>query len=112
MGYYVIKYLYEPYTLKEDQTTYGQVSKSGELVVKSQYLSIIKTKTDLYFQQNRMNQSVIISTRTIVHPFIKVSVTKIDSGIHRSICDKKTSTSLCVETKTIISDAYCNYILD
>ena len=27
--YYVIKYLSEPYTLNEYQTTYGQVSKAG-----------------------------------------------------------------------------------
>ena len=42
MGYYVIKYLSEPFTLQEDQTTYGQVSKVGELVVKYEYLSLIK----------------------------------------------------------------------
>ena len=29
IGYYVIKYLSEPYTLNEYQTTYGQVSKAG-----------------------------------------------------------------------------------
>ena len=34
MVYYVIKYLSDPCTLKEDQTTYGQVSKSDDLVVK------------------------------------------------------------------------------
>ena len=32
-GYYVIKYLYETYTLQKDQTICGQVSKAGELVV-------------------------------------------------------------------------------
>ena len=44
MGYYVIKYLYKPYTLHEDRTIYGQVSKAGEPVVKSEYLSIMKAK--------------------------------------------------------------------
>ena len=41
-GYYVIKYLYETYTIQEDQTKYGQVIKAGELVVKSEYFSIMK----------------------------------------------------------------------
>ena len=35
MGYYMIKYLSQPYTLKEDQTIYGQISKAGEPVVKA-----------------------------------------------------------------------------
>ena len=34
MEYYVIKYLSKPYTLQEDLTRYGQVSKSGKPVVK------------------------------------------------------------------------------
>ena len=35
MGYYVIKYLYEPYTPQEYQTTYWQGSKAGEIVVRA-----------------------------------------------------------------------------
>ena len=35
MGYYVIKYLSETYTLQEDQTRYGKVSKASKLVVKA-----------------------------------------------------------------------------
>ena len=35
IGYYVIKYLSEPYTPQEYQITYGQVSKSCDFVVKS-----------------------------------------------------------------------------
>ena len=34
MGYYVVKYLSEPYTL-QGKKTYGQVSKAGKLLVKS-----------------------------------------------------------------------------
>ena len=40
-----MKYLSEPYTLQLDQTKYGKVSKEGEIVVKSEYLSIMKAKT-------------------------------------------------------------------
>ena len=44
MSYYVIRYLAEPYTLQVDQTAYGKVSKADELLVKSEYLSIMKGK--------------------------------------------------------------------
>ena len=40
MVYYVINYIYDPYTLQEDQTTYGQLIKAGEISVKSEYLSL------------------------------------------------------------------------
>ena len=42
MSYYAIKYLSEPYKVQDDQTTDGQVINTGELVVKSEYLSITK----------------------------------------------------------------------
>ena len=66
MGYYVIKHLSETYTLQEYQTTDGQLSKEGEPVVKTEYLSIIKSKPNWYWQQHRINQSVIRSTRTFL----------------------------------------------
>ena len=52
MSYYVIKCLSEPYTLKEDQTIDGKVSRSGELVVKSEHLCIMKAKTNWYWKQH------------------------------------------------------------
>ena len=42
--YYVVKFLSGPYTLQEDQTTDEKISKSGELVFKSEYLIIMKAK--------------------------------------------------------------------
>ena len=54
MGLNVIKYLSESYTLQEDQTAYGQVSKAGEPLIKSEYLSLMKAKTNWYWQQHRL----------------------------------------------------------
>ena len=47
MGYYVIKYLAAPYILQEDKTKDGQVSKAGELVIKSECLSLMKEKNGI-----------------------------------------------------------------
>ena len=50
--YYVVKFLSEPYTLQENQTTDEKISKSGELVFKSEYLSIMKSEKKLHWQKN------------------------------------------------------------
>ena len=42
MGYYVIKYLSEAYTLQEEQTRDGKVSEAGEPVVKYECLVFMK----------------------------------------------------------------------
>ena len=42
MGHYGINYLSGPYTLQEDQTTDGKVSKAGEPLVKAEYLNLTK----------------------------------------------------------------------
>ena len=44
MRYYVIRYLYKPYTLQEDKTTDGQVSKAGEILFKTEYRSLMKAE--------------------------------------------------------------------
>ena len=41
MGYYVIKFMSEPYTLQEEKMYYVQISTSVELAVKSQYMNFI-----------------------------------------------------------------------
>ena len=49
MGYYVIKVVLEAYTLQEDTKCNKQIISSGELVVKSQYLSCMQVKTNWYW---------------------------------------------------------------
>ena len=72
MGYYVIEYLSEPYTLQEDQTIYGKLMSAGELLVISEYLSIMKPEKNWHWKQHGKNQSFIISTIAIVHTCIEV----------------------------------------
>ena len=86
--YYAIKYLSEQCTLQEDQTTYGQVSNAGKLLVKSEYLSLMKSKTNWYWKEHGTNQSVIISTRTIVSPCLEVSFIKNSAYITSIIRNK------------------------
>ena len=46
MGYCVIKFVSEAYTLQEETTCDGQIISAGELVFKSQYLSCMNGKTN------------------------------------------------------------------
>ena len=48
MGYYVTNYLSEPYTLQDNKIVDKQVIKSGEFIVKAEYLSITKASTNWY----------------------------------------------------------------
>ena len=49
IGYYVIKFMPEPYTLQEETMCDGQISTGGELVFKVQYLNCMKYKTKWYW---------------------------------------------------------------
>ena len=71
MGYYVIKDIYEPYTLQEEQTTHGNVRKSGKMFFKPEYLSIMKAEK-WHWKQHGINKMIIISTLTLVHPYLEV----------------------------------------
>ena len=52
MGCYMIKYLYEQNKPQEDQTTDEQLIKSGELVVKAEYISLYR-KNKLLLEEAR-----------------------------------------------------------
>ena len=49
MGYYVIKYLSNTFTLQEDANSDDQVSKYVEITVKETYLSEMRSKTNWHW---------------------------------------------------------------
>ena len=61
-GYYFVKLLSDTVTLHEDNTTYWQVFKSGELDIKVSYIKSMKTKMDWYWEPED-NPQIIIFTR-------------------------------------------------
>ena len=48
MGYYVVKFLLEPYTLQDNNKFEKKVIKTGENMVKVRYLCINKSNTNWY----------------------------------------------------------------
>ena len=56
MGYYVIKFFSDAYTLQEDTTCDGICFLAGELVVKAQYLKYMQENTKCYWEKNISNK--------------------------------------------------------
>ena len=69
MGYYVVKLLSKPYTLQDDKKMDNHVIKVVDLIVNSEYLSIMKANTNWYCKQLVTRESVIIVTHKIIHTF-------------------------------------------
>ena len=87
IGYYVIKFVSESYTLQYDTTCNGIIVSAGELVVKAQYLSCIQEKNDCYWDKKNNQQVIIVPTKTIVHPCIDVVAVKDVQDIPKIICN-------------------------
>ena len=51
MGYYVVKYFLDAYTLKDDNTCHGKNSTSDELVVRAKYIIYMKENINWYWYQ-------------------------------------------------------------
>ena len=86
IGYYVVKFLSEPYTLQGGKTVYKQVINTGIIIVKSEYLSIMNVNKNWYWKKLGTTESVIIETHTIFYPCLYVSTIKNVSDIPRSLC--------------------------
>ena len=83
MVYYVVKFLSEQYMLQYYKTVNKQVIKVGELILKAEYIIIMKSRKTWYWQQLETKDSVVVATHTIVHPCLDVSTIKYVADIPR-----------------------------
>ena len=56
MGYFVIKFVLEAYTIQEDISCYIQISTVGEIVSKAQYLSCMQEISKFYWEKSSRNK--------------------------------------------------------
>ena len=47
--FYVVKYVTDKYTLQEENTCDGKISTAGELMIKYQYMSCMKSNSKRYW---------------------------------------------------------------
>ena len=76
MGYYVIKFVSEAYTLQDDNSRDGQIISSGELVFKAKYLRCIQYRQIGIGSRNIRNKSSLFQ-----HKLLYIHVIKTDGGI-------------------------------
>ena len=88
MGYYVITFVSEAYTLQEHTACYVQISTAGELFFKTQYLNCMQENTKWYWEQKQQQNIIIVSTHTIAHPCLDVMVVKYVHDIPISVCNR------------------------
>ena len=72
--FYIIKFLSESYTLKNNTTIDGQVISAGKLVVKAQYPFSMQESTNLYWKQQPLKHNIMVPKCTILHPCLEVIV--------------------------------------
>ena len=52
MGYYMVKFMPEPYILQEETMYNGKISTAGKLVFKYQYMNCTQDNTEWYWEKN------------------------------------------------------------
>ena len=87
-GFYVIQFLSDAYTLKNNTTIDGQVISDGELVVKAKYLCSVQENTNWYWKQQPLQQTIIVPTRTILHPRLEVIIIRYVQDTPKKLCGK------------------------
>ena len=90
----------------------GQVTSAGELVVKSQYLCYIQGKTNCYWKQQPLQQTIIVITRKIIHPRLDVITIRYVQDIPKNIFIRIQAKKFIQRHPSIMNDADYDYVLD
>ena len=112
MGYYVIKFVSEAYTLQEDITRNRKIIPDGELVSKVQYLSCMQVKTNWCWEQKKQHQVIVVLKQTIVHPCLVVVALKDVRDIPKSICNRNNTKQALRNYPIFLTDSDHGYILE
>ena len=110
-GFYVIKLLSDVYKLQDNTTIDGQVIYAGELVVKAQYLSSMQENTNWYQKQQPLQQTIIVPTRTILHPRLEDIIIRYVKDIPNKLCGRIKAKKETQRHPIIVTDADYDYIM-
>ena len=111
-GLYVIQFLSEAYRLQNNAIIDGHVIYAGELVVKAQYLCSIQENTNLYWKQQPLQQTIIVPTRTIIHPRLGVITIRYVQDIPKNVCNRIEAKKAIQRHAVSMTDTDYDYILD
>ena len=86
--FYVIKFISEAYTLKNNTTIDGQVISASKLFFKAQYLWSMQENTNCYLKQQPLQHTIIVPTHTILHPRLDDITIRDVQDIPKTICNR------------------------
>ena len=86
-GFYVIKFISEVYTLKNNTTIDGKIISAGELFVNAKYLCSMQENSNWYWKQQSMQHNIIFSTPTIIHTCLDVLIMTDVQDIPKTFCN-------------------------
>ena len=112
MGYYVIKFVSESYTLQEETTYDIQIIPAGELVVKAQYLSCIQEKINWYWDHKNQQEVIIVPTQNFVHPCLDVVAVKYDHDIPKGVFNRNNSKQALQKHPIYLTEYDHDYIFE
>ena len=112
IGYYMINCFSEDYTIKEDTTCDGQISTSCEMVVIAHYLRCMQENTKCYWEENNIQQLIVVPTHIIVHTCPDVFVAKYFHDITRSAFNINQTRKDLQRHLICLTDSDNDYILD
>ena len=74
--------------LQNNTTIDGQVIYAGEVVVKAKYLCSMQENINLYWEQHPLQQTIIFTTCTIIHPRLDVMIIGYVQYTPKIICSR------------------------
>ena len=111
-GFYGIQFVSDSYTLQSHTTIDGKVISDGELFVKAQYLCSVKENTNWYWKQQPLQQTIIVPTRTIIHPRLEVIIIRYLQDIPKKIFFRNEAKKEIQRHPIIVIDADYDSIID
>ena len=85
-GFYAIQFISEAYRIQKNTTIDGQVISTSELVVKAQCIFSMQENTNWYWEKKPLKQTIIVPTRTILHPRLDVIIIRYVQDTPKNIC--------------------------
>ena len=85
--FYVIQFISDANKLQSNTIIYVQVIYADELVVKAQYLFSIQENTNWYWKKQPLQHTIILPTRTILHPRLEVIIIIYVQEIPKRLCE-------------------------
>ena len=111
-GFYIIKFISEAYTPQNSTKIDKQIISALELLVKAQYLCSMKESSNWYWKRQSLQQNIIVTTLTILHPCLDIVIITYVQDIHKNVCNMIQAKKSIQRHPLCMKDADYYYILD